>query len=404
MSKVWLVASHQFREETTKRSFLLILFMMPLFLTFIIVFGYLVSLADNDNLVVGYFDQSGVLSFPNITIGSDEVTFIAFDSQEAAGAGLVDGEIDAYYVISPDYSETRKSELVYDEEPPFKAMRQFEEAVRLNLVSDQAPDVAMRMIEGTTVTIKALNYGREYVGGEPIFGQFIPLFAAAIFAFLIMTTSGYMTSVLAEEKSNKTIEILVTSLSIGRMMAGKVIGALGIAFLQLLIWVVFLLGAFWVGKSVLDISWLQQVVVGWRDLMAVIIVALPAYLFMAALMSLIGSMLSDPTEAEQVGPMSMILILMPVYLIVVLFNDPNGTVALLLTFFPPTSLVTIALRSLLMVVPVWQIALSALISLVSGFVLVWLAGRAFRLSMLRYGKRLTPGELFGRSSIESRTA
>ena len=404
MSKVWLVANHQFREETSKRSFLLILFMMPLFLTFIIVFVYLVSLAENEKITVGYVDQSGVLALLNLTTESDEVAFLAFDSQEAAGASLDEGQIDAYYVISPDYTETRKSELIYDEEPPLKAMRHFEEAVRLSLVSDQAPDVAHRMIEGTTVTIKAIDYGREYVGAGPSFGLFIPLFAAAIFAFLIMTTSGYMTSVLAEEKSNKTIEILVTSLSIGRMMAGKVMGALGIAFLQLLIWVVFLLGAFLVGKTILDVSWLQEVVVGWRDVMAVIIVALPAYLFMAALMSLIGSMLSDPTEAEQVGPMSMILIFLPVYLIVVIFNNPNGTVALLLTFFPPTSLVTIALRSLLMVVPAWQIALSALISLVGGLILVWLAGRAFRLSMLRYGKRLRLGELFGRSGAETRTA
>lgn len=403
MSKVWLVASHQFREETSKRSFLLVLFMMPLFLTFVVAFGYFFSLAENEKLNVGYVDQAGVLALPILNTEDDEVTFIPFDSQEAAGVSLEDGQIDGYYVITPDYAETRKSELIYNEEPPYDAMRRFEEAVRLSLVSDQAPDVAHRMIEGTTVTVKATEYGREYVGGGPSFGLFIPLFAAAIFAFLIMTTSGYMTSVLAEEKGNKTIEIIVTSLSAGRLMAGKVIGALGIASLQLLIWVVFLLGAFWVGKNILDVSWLQEVVVGWRDLAAVIIVALPAYLFMASLMSLIGSMLSDPTEAEQVGPLSMMLIFLPIYLIVVIFNNPDGTVALLLTFFPPTSLVTIALRSLVMVVPAWQVALSALIALVGGLILVWLGGRAFRISMLRYGKRLSLGELFSRSRVETKT-
>ncbi len=186
-------------------------------------------------------------------------------------------------------------------------------------------------------------------------------------------------------------------------MAGKVIGALGIAFMQLLIWVIFLLGAFLVGKNILEVSWLQEVVVGWRDVIAVIIVALPAYMFMASLMSLIGSMLSDPTEAEQVGPLSMMLIFLPIYLIRVLINNPNGTVALLLTFFPPTSLVTIALRSLLIVVPTWQVALSALISLAGGVILVWLAGRAFRISMLRYGKRLNLRELFKRPGGEIRT-
>ena len=404
MSKVWLVANHQFREEASKRSFLLILFMMPLFVTFIVVFGYLVSLAENEKLTVGYVNLAGDLALPPLNTEEDDVVFIPYDSQEAAKAGMEDGHINAYYVIDSAYTETRKAELFYDEELPFKAMRQFEEAVRLSLVADQAPEVAHRLLEGATVTVKASEYGREYVGGGPSIGLFIPLLAATIFAFLIMTTSGYMTSVLAEEKSNRTIEIIVTSLSVRRMMAGKVIGALGIAFMQLLIWVIFLLGAFWVGKNILEVSWLQEVVVGWRDVMAVIIVALPAYLFMASLMSLIGSMLADPTEAEQVGPMSMILIFIPIYLIVVLFDNPNGTVALLLTFFPPTSLVTIALRSLLIVVPAWQVAISALISLAGGLILVWLAGRAFRLSMLRYGKRLNLRELFKRTVVESRSA
>jgi ABC-2 type transport system permease protein len=119
---------------------------------------------------------------------------------------------------------------------------------------------------------------------------------------------------------------------------------------------------------------------------------------MAALMSLIGSMLADPNEAEQIGPMSMMLIFLPIYLLVVIINNPNGAVALILSFFPPTSLVTIALRSLIMVVPMWQIGLSVLISLIGGIFLIWLAGRAFRMSMLRYGKRLQVGELFRRKS------
>jgi ABC-2 type transport system permease protein len=62
------------------------------------------------------------------------------------------------------------------------------------------------------------------------------------------------------------------------------------------------------------------------------------------------------------------------------------------------------LRSLLIVVPAWQVALSALISLVGGLILVWLAGRAFRISMLRYGKRLNLRELVKRTGVEAKTA
>jgi ABC-2 type transport system permease protein len=398
MSKVLLITRHQFKQETSKRSFLLILFMMPLFLTFIIGFGYLVSLTERDETSLGYVDQAGIVIDPSPDIDSEDLTLVAYESPELAKLALENDEIVAYYRIDPNYSESREAELVYKEEPPYQAMRHFEDVVRVNLVTDQAPEVAHRMLEGAVILVTATEYDREFPGGGPTAGLFVPLLAAAIFAFLIMTTSGYMTSVLAEEKASKTIEIVITSISEGRMMAGKVLGALGIAFLQLTVWMSFLLIGLWIGANLLDVSWLLDMVVSWRDVLAVVAVALPAYLFMAALMSLIGSMLSDPNEAEQIGPVSMLLIFLPVYLIPVIFNNPNGAVALILSFFPPTSLVTIAMRSLVMVVPMWQIGLSVLISLIAGLFLIWLAGRAFRLSMLRYGKRLKVGDLFRRKS------
>jgi ABC-2 type transport system permease protein len=372
--------------------------MMPLFLTFIIGFGYLVSLTERDEMTLGYVDPAGIVIDPSPSIEAEDVTLVAYESPELAKLALENDEIDAYYRIDPNYGESRAAELVYKEEPPYKAMRHFEEVVRVNLVTDQAPEVAHRMLEGAVITVTATEYGREFPGGGPTAGLFVPLLAAAIFAFLIMTTSGYMTSVLAEEKASKTIEIVITSISEGRMMAGKVLGALGIAFLQLIVWMSFLLIGFWIAANLLDFSWLQDLAISWRDVLAVVAVALPAYLFMAALMSLIGSMLSDPNEAEQIGPVSMLLIFLPVYLIPVIFNNPNGAVALILSFFPPTSLVTIAMRSLVMVVPMWQIGLSVLISLIAGLFIIWLAGRAFRMSMLRYGKRLKVGDLFRRKS------
>lgn len=396
MSKVWLVARHQFREEASKRSFLLILLMLPLFMTFTVGFGYLISLAERNEIALGYVDPAGIVVDPSLAPDVDDVSLVPYASANEARAALESGQIDAYYLIDPKYAANRRAELIFQEDVPGRATHYFEEVIRFNLVADQAPAVAQRMLEGAKVTIEATDYGREFGGDGPSAGLFVPLVAAVIFAFLIMTTSGYMTSVLAEEKANRTIEIVVTSISSGRLMAGKVLGALGIALVQLLVWVLFLLGAIWVGANLLDIGWLKELQISWRDVLGVVAVALPAYVFVAALMALIGSMLSDATEAEQIGPMSMLLIFLPIYLLVVIFNNPNGAVALILSFFPPTSLVTIALRSAVMVVPEWQIALSALISLAGGVFLVWLAGRAFRRGMLRYGQRLTLRELFRR--------
>ena len=126
----------------------------------------------------------------------------------------------------------------------------------------------------------------------------------------------------------------------------------------------------------------------------VVLVALPAYYFTAALMTLLGTMANDDMEAQQIGSFSFILLFLPIYLVMVIFPNPEGAVALAFTFFPPTSIIAMGIRSLVMVVPTWQVVVSMIISLVGGLFLTWLAGRAFRLSMLRYGQRLRLRELF----------
>ena len=66
---------------------------------------------------------------------------------------------------------------------------------------------------------------------------------------------------------------------------------------------------------------------------------------------------------------------------------------------PPTAVMTIALRSLLREIPMWQVAASTGIGLVSGAVLIWLAGKALRSSLLRYGQRLRWSEMFGSKPV-----
>ena len=403
MSKISLVAWQQLRQETSKRSFLILLLLMPLILVFAIAFGALIAELQKADTILGYVDQAGILFDPALGPESDEATLAPYASREEAQAALDAEAINAYYVIPADYANTHQAELLYYEQPPFSAMRHFEEVVRTNLVTGQTPALAARLLEGSNITIQATQYDREYDTTGPAAGMFLPVIVAVFFIFLILTTSGYMTTVLAEEKVNRTIEIIVTSISAGQMMAGKLLGALGIALLQLVVWIIFLVGAIWVGSQILDLSWLQDLDVSWRDAAMIVLVAMPAYYFTAALMTLLGTMVNDDMEAQQIGSLSFILLFLPIYLLMVIIPNPDGAVAMLFSFFPPTSIITIAIRSLLMVVPTWQVVVSMIISFIGGLFLTWLAGRAFRLSMLRYGQRLRVSELF-RGESASRSA
>ena len=130
------------------------------------------------------------------------------------------------------------------------------------------------------------------------------------------------------------MEIIISSVSPSQMMSGKIAGALGIAFVQLTVWAVFFIISIWVSRTILDVAWLQDIQPIYADLVKLAVVAFPAYLFMAAVMTLIGATLIDSQEAEQVGPMTFLIILIPLYLIIPIAANPNGAVALILTFIP----------------------------------------------------------------------
>jgi ABC-2 type transport system permease protein len=398
MSKMWLIAQRQFRQEVGKRSFLLVLFSMPLFLALTIGLGYLTSRLEEKSAALGYVDQAGLL-VELAESKESQVHLVPFETPAGARAALEAGEIDAYYVLPADYADTHQAELVYFEPPDYSAMRHFQNVVRLNLMADQPPAVVERVLAGANVAVHATESNREFPAGGPGADQLVPLIAAAIFAFLVLTTSGYMMEVVVEEKENRTIEIVVSSVSTGQMIAGKIVGALGIALIQLAVWLAFLIGAVWLGSNVLEIDWLQNISPNWRDILMIVVVALPSYLCIAGLMTAVGSTLVESQEAQQIGPFFFILLLLPMYLLVPILQNPNSPLSLGLSFFPVTAVMTMAIRSMFTEIPAWQTAVSAVIALACGAVVVWLAGKAFRMSMLRYGQRLRWSELFARRRL-----
>jgi ABC-2 type transport system permease protein len=242
--------------------------------------------------------------------------------------------------------------------------------------------------------VRAVEAQREFPASFLDAGRLVPVMAAAVFAFLVLTTSGYVTQVIVTEKENRTMEVMVTSVSPGQMMGGKIAGALGIAATQLSVWLAFLALAVWLGRGPLDIGWLQDLTLNWGDVAAVLVAAVPAYFCLAALMTLVGTTLVESQEAQQAGGLFMIPLFVPLWLIMPLAQNPGSPLALGLTFFPVTSVMTLAIRGLFTAIPAWQVAVAALVALGCGAALVWLTARAFRLGMLRYGKRLRLRELF----------
>jgi ABC-2 type transport system permease protein len=88
-------------------------------------------------------------------------------------------------------------------------------------------------------------------------------------------------------------------------------------------------------------------------------------------------------------------------LFTVLLGNPNSPLALVMSLLPLTSPITMLIRDGLTILPAWQIALCAVLQIAGAAGAIWLAGRAFRLGMLRYGKRLSLREIFARQGVKA---
>jgi ABC-2 type transport system permease protein len=190
------------------------------------------------------------------------------------------------------------------------------------------------------------------------------------------------------------MEVLVTSISPIQLVVGKVLGIVAISLTQLATWSLVGILAVVIGGNVLGIEWLQNPSIEWGPILRMIAIAIPAYVLASALMFALGATVAEAQEGQSLGALFFMLHMIPLYLLMVLIENPNGTLSIVLSLLPFTSLLTVGFRSMFAVIPFWQIALSVAIQTLCALGAMWLAAFVFRLGMLRFGQRLKLAEIF----------
>lgn len=408
MRRLGLVALYEYRRHVSRGSFVMLLLSMPLLVAFSVGIGYLMGSLENNSDAVGYVDLAGLLadpipaprsgSSPNDVGDPRAVPLIAFATEEEARAALEAGDIQAYYVVTADYMETNRVELVYIKPPGDNVGGQFWDFMQINWLWDLPPEIAHRAVAGSNLIIRwptdTPGGGREF-SEETFLNSLLPIFMGIGFLMLFFSSAGYLMQAVAEEKENLTVEVLVTSVSPGQLMAGKIAGILGIASTQIAVWIAFAGLAIFVGGRILGISVLTHLQIDWGIVAKVIVVALPTFTMVAGLMTALGAVMSKVQESQQVMGLLVQPIVVPFWLLKHIMENPGSALTIGLSLFPLTALTTFCLRLAFMPVPTWQVAVSASLLAVCAVGTVWLAGRAFRLGMLRYGQRVRWRELFG---------
>jgi ABC-2 type transport system permease protein len=399
MIKILRVARQEYQINVFKKSFIIVLLSVPLF--FAIITGLVILLEGGDAEVstLGYVDQARILANPApapLDDAQPRVEMIAFINQAEARAALDEGRVQAYYILSPDYLESGNLELVYRERPGDIAAGQFYDFLQVNLMAGKPPELARRAALGSNVIVYTLRPNGKTVPGGPSLGNLLPLLTGMVLIGLLLTSSGFIMQAVFREKENRVVEVLVTSLSAGEMVAGKVLGVIAISFTQLVIWSLFALLAILIGSGLFGTPWLQEAGLNWYGILSVAAIGLPAYVMTSALMFTLGLIVSTPQEGEQFGPMLFLVYLTPLYLLIPIGNNPTHPLAVTLSLLPFSGMLTVGFRSLFMTVPLWQVAASVAIHTLAAALALWAAQHTFRLGMLRYGKGIRLGEILSR--------
>jgi ABC-2 type transport system permease protein len=397
MSKFWRIVAFEYGRHVLRRRFLFGLLSVPLIIGVMALVVLLMFWIETDGRPAGYVDRSGLLADPlpppRPRPPDPPVELRPYDSETAAEAALQAGAIQAYFVLEPDYLQTGRARAVSMDALSNAAASQFRAFVRANLLADQPEEVRRRLVEGDELVVRSAD-GRREMGESDWLIIFVPFFAGFAFMVAMFATSGYLMQAVVEEKENRTMEVLVTSVSPLQLLAGKVTGIIGVGWTQLLVWLSVAWAGVLVGRNYF--AWMEAIRIDAAYTGLLLATFIPAFVMISALMAAVGSTVTEAQEGQQITGLFTLPVVVPYWFTYQIMSNPHGPLAVVMSFFPLTAPVALTMRAGFTFIPLWQVLVSVGILFVCALAALWLAGRAFRLGMLRYGQRLGWRELFGR--------
>jgi len=398
MNKLRHVAWHEYRRHVFNRRFVLVgLLSVPLVVLVLVGLIFLILSLDIDTTPLGYVDSSGLLANP-VSAPAPEwpdkpVPVLPFSNEAEARAALEAGRIQAYYILPADYLSTGQLSVVHLDPLKSSSRVQFYDFLTANLLRSADPIIANRLVKGTEIIVQSPD-GTRSISSKNWFNVLIPIVAGIAFIIAMFSTGGYLMQAVVEEKENRTMEVIITSVSPNQLITGKIIGDIAVGLTQIILWLVFIIVPILVFRN--SLTFLQGIQIGPQTLLLLVFIMFPAFILVSALMAAIGATVSEAREGQQMVGMISLPIWIPYMLTTLLMGSPNSPLAVGLSLFPLTAPLTMLMRDGLTILPAWQIAISSVILVLTAIGTIWLAGRAFRIGMLRYGKRLKLRELFAR--------
>jgi ABC-2 type transport system permease protein len=407
MNKVLLIIQREYLSRVRKKAFLVTVFLVPVLLLVMYAVMFLIYKNSNDlntTRTVKVIDESGV--FASKLKSDKNIKFENLSQPLAAAKKDLKKHEDNIVLFIPKKYDSPKSVQVLSEKKPNMSVsnnieRQLNDiATNNNMVAQGIDaeqlknirsDISISAKEVTDSGDKESNIGALYVIGV----------ACAIMIYLSLFIYGaqVMRGVI-EEKTNRIIEVIVSSVKPFQLMLGKIIGVALVSLTQFILWILLSIAVSFIANKYFAAP--QSPMLGFLDglknvpfgyiISCFLFYFLTGFLLYSALFAAVGSAVDSESETQQF----MFPITMPLftYLISVTFlaQNPDSTLAFWLSVIPFTAPVAMMVR-LPFDPPTWQLILSMCMMVIGFLFTTWVASRIYRVGILMYGKKASYAEL-----------
>ncbi len=402
MNKMLVVAKWEYIEKVRSKAFLFGLFFTPLIMVAMGVLpGLLAGKEDDSTKVLGVIDESGEIAGPLVTrleqesqtdgrskyivkvIGSGKDINI-LQLTAVADEMIKQDDITGYVIVGEN--ALRESSIEYRSKGAgdFKLVGTLRQTIQSIIAERRFAEhgIDKELMKELNVsldvkTVKISERGEEETSFLKIFLSAY-VFLMALF-FLVLTSGQLLVRSVLEEKSNRIVEVLVSSCTPSELMFGKVFGLSALGLTQMAFWGVLALaiaGQF----GAAQLPPLNQ-------MLLILVYFVLGYLLYSAIFIAFGSPVTTEQEAQQLTGYLVMVVILPVALVVPVMQQPNALWVKILSFFPLLTPSFMVLRIPVQFPSWYEIAATILLLIFSTWLMMLVASRIFRIAILATGKR-----------------
>lgn len=423
MSKIGIVIEREYMERVKKKSFIITTILMPMLMLVLMALpAIIMNYVDSSATTVSVIDNSSMI-LPQLK-NTESLTFRPATDATVDSALTRDG-IDAVLVIPENILTGNRSGLKYYANGPSSVgtetgivdqINSIIETERLKGYNIANLDDILESVKSNVslTTVRADKDSEESNSSMFSYGVGIGM-TFVLYMFLLIYGQMVMTSII-EEKGNRVLEVVVSSVKPAQLMMGKIVGVALVAVTQMVIWGIlialmsaYLLPALMPADAMADVAAVQSGnfdsisdqssieiiqavgmlgnvshILSLIALMTVFLVF--GFLLYSSIFAAVGSSVDNIQDASQLTSFAVFPIIFGLIFAMVAATDPMGSVAFWMSMFPLTSPMVMVAR-IPFGIPAWEIALSLVLLAIGFIAMVWLAGKIYRVGIFMYGKK-----------------